>query len=51
MENDTDKYVIRCNSFYNASKYASENGWMTKEWAWMPAYSFRDNIQIFERVE
>lgn len=46
-----DSYVVRCNSFYNAAKYAAEKGWHISEWAWLPAYTVQNRIQVFERVE
>lgn len=51
MITDTDRYVIRCNSFLLASVYAAEHNWSLREWSWMPAYTVSHNIQVFERIE
>lgn len=48
---DTDRYVVRCNSFDVASRYAAQQEWALREWAWLPAYTVHSTIQVFERVE
>lgn len=50
MDRDTDRYVVRCNNFANAARYAAEQNWHLSEWAWLPAYTVNDGIQIFGRV-
>jgi hypothetical protein len=45
----TDRYVVRCNDFEAASKYAAANGWEKREWSWFPAYTLNKTIQVFER--
>jgi hypothetical protein len=48
-KDSTDRYVVRCNDFEAASKYAAANGWEKREWSWFPAYTLNKTIQIFER--
>lgn len=50
VKSDVDQWVIRCNDYKVASQYASEMGLKGREWAWMPAYSVSDSIQMFRRV-
>lgn len=51
MSRDTDRYVVRCESFAAAARYAAEQNWALREWTWLPAYTISKNIQVFERIE
>lgn len=51
ISEETDRYVVRCNSFYSAAKYAAEQGWGIREWAWLPAYTVQNTVQVFKRVD
>jgi len=48
---NTDRWIVRCNNFTIASKYAAEKNWSLSEWAWLPAYTIQNTIQVFERVQ
>lgn len=50
MNRDTDRYVVRSESFSDASEYAARNNWSLHEWTWLPAYTISKNIQVFERM-
>jgi hypothetical protein len=50
MEEDyTDRWVIRCNNFEEAAKYAAVQGWSLRSWSWLPAYTIHRTVQVFER--
>ncbi len=49
MIDNTDQWVIRCNNFYDAAKFAVSQKWTAREWSWAPAYTSNNTIQIFKR--
>lgn len=50
VNRDIDRYVVRCESFTDAARYAAEQNWSLHEWTWLPAYTISKNIQVFERM-
>ena len=50
-EDNTDRWVVRCNNFDAAAKYAGEQDWSLRSWTWLPAYTVHNTIQVFERKQ
>ena len=49
INDNTDRWVVRCSSFDAAARYAADQDWALREWSWLPAYTVHKTIQIFER--
>lgn len=52
-ESNWRKYVIECESFVQASKYAAEQNWWLHSWTWLPAkeYAQRHDIRVYVNKE
>ena len=48
---NADTYIVRCNNFESAARYAAVQNWHISEWAWLPAYTLSPNIQVFVRKD
>lgn len=48
---DNPSYVIYCESFYSASRFAAERGWGLSEWIWLPNRTIRSDVVVFQRTE
>ena len=51
MIDNTDRWVVRCNDFATAARYAAEQNWALREWTWLPAYTIQKGVQVFERMK
>lgn len=50
-ENEWNIYVIQCNSYVEAAKYAAEHDWWLHAWTWLPDTTVHSTIKVYKRVE
>lgn len=48
MENERDRYILRCFDFWDAAEYAAEQDWWLHSWKW--EYADSDEIEVVDKL-